>query len=235
MKAKIILVEDDVLLRESLIDALTLAGFQITGVGTGAEYRQQLAADQFSVAIIDVGLPDCNGFELAEETQQKTTTKIIFLTARETLSDRVRGYRSGGLLYFTKPVDTRELSAAIESICKVDLIRNDDVSQRDRCWSLDLSNWSLTSPAKKNIRLTANELHFLQLLAESNGQVVPRTVLLEKLYPRIDNYTSRALDALVRRLRKKVRSIQAGESPIQTSYAQGFTFSEVLQIKKQHK
>ena len=112
----ILLVEDDQDLRETIIESLAIHGLPVTGVGTGLEFYQTLNLQTFAVAIVDLGLPDLNGYDLVAYLRENSTLKIIILTARTALADRVKGYSTGADLYLVKPVDIEELAAAIFSI-----------------------------------------------------------------------------------------------------------------------
>lgn len=115
---RVIIVEDDRDLRESLVEYLSLDGHDVTGVGSALEFYQALASSTFMIAVMDIGLPDQCGYVMAEFVRRNTPMGIIILTARSSIEDRVNGYRAGGDLYLVKPVDCRELSAAITSLAE---------------------------------------------------------------------------------------------------------------------
>ncbi len=112
----VILVEDDALLRDGLADFLTLSGFSVTAVGDGLSFYRVVAERPFSVAVIDLGLPDQAGEVLVDYTRRNTSSSIVVITARDTLDTRVACYRTGADLFLGKPVEGRELAAAIESL-----------------------------------------------------------------------------------------------------------------------
>jgi DNA-binding response OmpR family regulator len=234
MNNRIIIIEDDQALRESLTDFLTLNGHNVTAVGTGKDYLEVLSHTPFSVAIIDIGLPDCSGFDLAEETRKRFATKIILLTALSSIDDRVRGYQSGGHLYLTKPVDNRELSAAIFSLSRPadDKTPASPSEQADTTWILDLKEWQLIAPGKINVSLTNKEMQFLRSAVNEDQKTIERNEIIQALYPRVDAYTSRALDVMIRRLRRKVLQKSGRELPLKTLYSEGFQFTEPLCVKK---
>ncbi len=115
---KIIFVEDDQDLRESIVQYLEDDGISMTAIGTAHEFISCLDSDTFDVAIIDVGLPDLSGYVLAEYARLKTDLGIIMLTARGKIEARVQGYLAGADLYLVKPVDMNELLAAITNLAK---------------------------------------------------------------------------------------------------------------------
>ena len=112
---RVIIVEDDQDLRESLVEFLNLAGHDVSGVGSGLEFYQAIAASSFAIAVVDVGLPDQCGYVITEYIRKNPAMGVIMLTARDAIEDRVRGYDAGADLYMVKPVDSRELGAAITS------------------------------------------------------------------------------------------------------------------------
>ena len=95
---------------------LTLAGHTIYGVGSALQFYQQIATENYALTVLDVGLPDQNGLVLTEYLRNNTEMRIILLTARASLDDRLVGYSSGADVYLVKPVDFQELSASITNI-----------------------------------------------------------------------------------------------------------------------
>lgn len=231
---KVLIVEDDQDLRESIVEYLAMAGFQASGVRSAAEFYQAVALGGWSVVVIDIGLPDQSGFVLVEYVRANTDMKVIILTARDALDDRVKGYDAGADLYLIKPVDCRELSAAITSQAQRHSNRltkqapEHTLASSGDAWSLAQSSWILISPDGAPIHLTGKELQFLELLTLSPGKPVVRETLLIKLYQRHDEYTSRSLDSLVRRVRVKIMSATDVPVPIKTVHAVGYCFSATV-------
>jgi len=229
---KILLVEDDTDLRESLHEYLHLSGFHVCSVGSGMEFYPQLNSGQFAVAIIDIGLPDQSGYVLAEYCRTNTNLRIIIITANDTPDARLESYKAGGDLFFSKPLDTEELAAAIKNLVTRKAQSNtspstvEDTSQ----WRLDKSKWILISPDGDSIKLTAKELIIVETMGASAGTPIERKTLLQKLYPRVDSYTSRSLDTLMRRLRSKCFEQTQKTLPIQTVHGTGFCFSAGLKL-----
>lgn len=221
----ILLVEDDTDCREGLVSYLTSFGFSVTGVGSCLECYAALPQSRFSVAILDVTLPDQSGFVLAEYLRANSSIKIIMLTAHDKVEDRVRGYTAGAYNYFVKPVEAQELLAAINSLVagdrQVHPVNNPSGSET---WYLYRQNWQLKTGDGTTIQLTSLELQFIEMLLGTSGHVVSRDLLLDSLYERNDEHSGRALDSLVRRLRAKI-SAAGKTSPIKTAHAVGYCFS----------
>jgi two-component system, OmpR family, response regulator len=230
---EVILVEDDLILRESISEYLSLSGIMVTEAGSSMEFYARLSSRMFSVAVVDVSLPDQSGLVIAEYLRANTDTGVILLTARETVEDRVAGYAAGADIYLVKPVDSRELLAAIISLSQ--RRKHSAAAQQTRnsslqTWTLDRCAWQLRPPMSPPVPLTAKELSFLELLAASPGMTITRDKLLDSIYGRHDDYTSRALDSMVRRLRHKISGIAPQQSPIKTTHAVGYSFSSQLTV-----
>ena len=231
-QVKVILVEDDRDLRESMLECLNLAGLDVKGVGSCLEFYRALAVSSFSIAVVDLGLPDQNGYVLVEYIRKNTTMGVIILTARDTVAARVQGYDSGADLYLAKPTDWRELSAAIINLAarlgnRASLTSPATISES---WRLARPSWQLVTPSGLAIRLTAKEMQFMTCLAESHGKPVRRETLLATLGYGEDEYANRAMDSLVRRLRRKVEGNRNLQSPIKTIHSVGYCFSAPIII-----
>lgn len=223
----ILLVEDDVDLSNSLSSYLNNAGFAVTAVDSCLECYAALSKAHYHVALVDVTLPDQSGFVLVEYLRANSSMKVIVLTAHERIEDRVRGYAAGAHNYFVKPVDLRELQAAIMSL--VSTCYPNDVEATGGTWRLLRQSWQLKTDLGGTIKLTSLELQFLELLTEAAGRILSRHTLLNALYKRHDEHSNRALDSLVRRLRAKITAAGC-PSPIMTAHAVGFCFSAPIII-----
>jgi len=230
----VVLVEDDEDLRDSVVEWLELCSMHVNAVGSAAEFYQVLPKCDFQVAVIDVGLPDQSGYVLAEYIRANTGIAIIMLTARSTIDDRIKGYGSGADLYLVKPVDCRELSAAIVSIAqrvrKLPAEVPDVAKTVQQLWTISAAQWQLNVAGEAQIALSVKELKFLELLAATPGQPVLRKTVLTELYQRHDDYTGRSLDSLVRRLRAKVQAKTGIEIPVRTVHAVGYCFVGAIAV-----
>lgn len=230
----VVIIEDDKVLRESLVECLELNDFRVVGVENALEFYNLISTLPPAVAIVDVGLPDQSGFVLADYIRRNTRIRIVMLTARGALEDRVKGYESGADLYLVKPVKCLELAAAVRSVAgRCEDGENHDLQDSDfqkDTWSFSLTSCELCSPGGVYIRLTDREASFLQILGESEEMRCPRAELLNGLDYQQDEYGDRALNSLVLRLRKKIEKAAEVEAPIRTAHAVGFYFSEPLVI-----
>jgi len=184
---KIVLVEDDSLLRDSLTSYLTLVGFSVAAVGDGLSLYRLLGEHKFAVAVIDLGLPDQDGTTLVSYLRRNTDSAIIVITARDTLDSRVECYRVGADLFLGKPVDGGELAAAIASLAGR---RSTTAAEPPQALAAaDSSSWTfvtrqraLVSPASQRVELAVKECQLLTALVAQAGCTAKRVMLLEAIY-----------------------------------------------------
>lgn len=236
---RIIIVEDDRDFRESIMEYLMLAGFEVTGVASALEFYQKIAQDHFLMVILDISLPDQDGLVLAEYVRKNTDMRIIMLTAQSSQKSKIIAYESGADLYLTKPVDFPELLASITSILgrintglpyRPEPDHNEPVPDHENPhWRLQRKDWSMLTPQDQIIQLTAKEFDLIEKLASHPNQVVERHVLLKALDYENDEFGNRSLDALIHRLRRKKDELNC-RIPIKTAHGSGYCFSEPIII-----
>jgi len=256
---EVVLVEDDTLLRDGLATYLKLVGFNITAVGDCLSLYSQLAVKRFDVAVIDLGLPDQAGEVLIDYLRRNTASAIIVITARDTLDTRVECYRVGADLFLGKPIEGRELAAAITSLAArratadaapAAELQATPVTQSAAApapsavtpvipatpdtWKFITRQRILISPQAIHIELTAKESHLLEMLTASaagSAGTVARRDLLETLYRRQDDSADRALDTLVRRTRRTIEVATGSPAPILTEHSIGYTFAANIVVE----
>ena len=224
---KVLVVKDQKELRESLVFALNQTGIDTTGVGSGLHFYRALAESCYSITVLDTGLSDQSPYILAEYCKKNTCMGVIMLSIESSVEDRIQGYKSGADMYLSKPVDSRELTAAI--------LRLANRAGGNSCaaakpslpdsWQLLKRTWQLVTPRGLAIKLTAKEMQFLSCIADIPGKPVRRNAIFDALGYRDDEYANRAMDSLVRRLRRKVEENCALPSPIRTLRTQGYCFT----------
>ncbi len=230
-QTQIILVEDDNDLRETLVESLAIYLYPVTAVGSGLDFYKEMGRHTFDIAIIDLGLPDMDGYDLVEFVRRNTAAGVIVITSRDDISDRVRGYDTGADLYLTKPVNIRELAAAIASIAaRRGAAVAVEVPLNAERWRLNQEDWRLTAPDGQQCTLNQKEFQLVMGLAIANGTPVSREVLLTGVYGAADIATARALEVMVSRLRLRFRD-QCGRSlPLQTVVGFGYRFAGTLAV-----
>lgn len=228
----VLIVEDEPRLRTDLADFLELKDFKATGVATARDMRRVLAGDNApSVVILDVGLPDGNGFDLAGEIRQSHSCGIIMLTALGDSDDRIRGFESGADIYLVKDSTLREVEAAIRSLLRRTGNPPHTTTDHDDQWILDSTSWTLTAPNQHALKLTATEFAFMNVLCKCCGEVCQREGLMEMLTRPKSSFDNRHLDAVVSRLRRKIELHSKLPAPIKAVYGVGYTFTAIATVQ----
>jgi DNA-binding response OmpR family regulator len=230
---KIIVVEDDSDFRESMVEYLLLAGFNVTGTASALEFYGAIAQENFLLVILDIGLPDQSGLVIAEYIRKNTDMRIVMLTAQSSLDIKVTAYRSGADVYLVKPIDFAELAASLYSILGR-MVTNESTppdkpeavpsEQNPNQWRLLRNNYTLFTPEGSRTTLTSKEFDLLEKLASHPNTVVERQDLLKALDYANDDFGNRALDALIHRLRRKKDELD-NRIPVKTIHGTGYSFS----------
>jgi DNA-binding response OmpR family regulator len=198
----ILLVEDDDAIAASLISGLATSGMTVRRVSNGAD---AVAAEISDVVLLDIGLPDFDGFEVCRRIRQKSQVPIIMLTARDEEIDRVFGLEIGADDYVTKPFGLRELIARIRAVSRrraaVDLPASEILEIGNL--KLDLSTRRVYMSGKE-VELTTKEFDLLAYLAEHPGIVHRRTDIMESVWDANWYGPTKTLDAHVAAVRKKL-------------------------------
>jgi DNA-binding response OmpR family regulator len=198
----ILLVEDDDAIAASLISGLATSGMSVRRVSNGAD---AVAAEIPDVVLLDIGLPDFDGFEVCRRIRQKSQVPIIMLTARDEEIDRVFGLEIGADDYVTKPFGLRELIARIRAVSRrraaVDLPASEVLEIGNL--KLDLSTRRVYMSGKE-VELTTKEFDLLAYLAEHPGIVHRRTDIMESVWDANWSGPTKTLDAHVAAVRKKL-------------------------------
>ena len=202
---KILIIEDEKLLADSLRDLLRSKGFTVEVVydgESGAEYAQ---LGIYDLLILDVMMPKMDGYELARRVRaRRCSTPILMLTARSGLEDRIEGLNAGADYYLTKPFDSRELLACINA-----LLRRQGSEVDELCFgntALDLSTGMLVC-GENSIRLSAKEFDIMRFLFQSKGRNLSKEVILARVWGYDSNAVENNVEVYVGFLRKKLLSI----------------------------
>jgi two-component system, OmpR family, response regulator VicR len=202
---KILYVEDDPNLGFVTKDNLELEGYEIVHFQDGKEAWKSFSKEKYDLCLLDVMLPELDGFSLAEKIRkQNLQVPIIFLTAKTMQEDRITGLKIGGDDYVTKPFSIEELSLRIKIFLKrkeVSKISGGVGNWQIGCYSFDYQQLTLQSPVKTD-QLTHREAEVLKFLCERKNQVIKRDEILIAIWGRNDYFLGRSLDVFVTRLRK---------------------------------
>lgn len=205
---KLLLVEDDVNLGFVVKDYLETEGFQIEHFKNGTEALKSFDGSNFDLCILDIMLPDIDGYTVAQKIKARAPfTPIIFLTAKSQPDDRIKGLKLGVDDYITKPFLTEELLLRINAILKRSMIAGVKPRSSQNYFRLGkfryYFNESTLKSESQSIQLTAKENSLLNLLANNRNSVVTREMGLEAIWGHGDlPDDSRIFDVYIAKLRK---------------------------------
>lgn len=204
MKAHLLYVEDDASLSFVTRDNLEMNGYTITCCMDGKEAMEVIQNQRFDLCILDVMLPEVDGFTLAKEIRKYDgEVPILFLSAKSLKEDRLEGLRIGGDDYLTKPFSIEELLLKVEIFLRRRHMVSPQMSKLIRIglYLFDYSNLTLEKDSEIR-RLTQREADLLRYLMSNRGQVIRRSVILEQIWGEDDYFLGRSLDVFISRLRK---------------------------------
>ena len=202
--AHILLLEDDSSLLEGLVYALQKNGFTLTAARTMQETRRLLKKQTFDLLLLDVTLPDGNGFEICQAVrQQGSTVPILFLTAADEETSIIRGLDSGGDDYLTKPFKLGELCSRLRALLRRSGMQQDQLL-RSGPVVIDLLG-SKAFLDGQPLELTSIEYRLLCLFLQNKGRILTRNVILNTLWDGQGNFVDdNTLSVNIRRLREKI-------------------------------
>ena len=204
---KILIVEDEVLLANSLKTLLEKKGFTVEVAYDGETGKDYAETGVYDLLILDVMMPKLNGYDLARQVRaERCATPILMLTAKGDLEDRIEGLNAGADYYLTKPFDTRELLACINALLRR---QGDQVDElRFGNTALDLASGMLVCGAER-VRLSAKEFDIMRFLLQSKGNNLSKEVLLARVWGFDSNAVENHVEVYVGFLRKKLASISS--------------------------
>ena len=202
---RILIIEDEKLLADSLACLLRTKGFETEVVYDGESGAQYAELGIYDLMILDVLMPGLDGYALTRRIRAKRcNTPILMLTAKSEIEDRIEGLNAGADYYLTKPFDSRELLACINA-----LLRRQGSEVDELCYGntrLDLSTCLLICEEKR-IRLSAREFDVMRFLLQSKDQILPKEVILSRVWGLESNAVDNHVEVYVGFLRKKLKSI----------------------------
>jgi two-component system response regulator VicR len=203
--AKIMYVEDDPNLGFVTKDNLEEEGYEIEHFADGKEAWKFFKKDKYDLCLLDVNLPELDGFSLAEKIRtQNSQIPIIFLTAKTLLEDRITGLKIGGDDYITKPFSMEELILKVKIFLKRNTV-SDSTATTDvfSCGRYEFCFSQQTLKIEDNVqKLTHREAEVLKFLCERKNQITKREEILTAIWGRDDYFLGRSMDVFVTRIRK---------------------------------
>ncbi|WDD99407.1 two-component system response regulator CreB [Thalassomonas actiniarum] len=229
VKKHILVIEDESSIADNITYALKSEGFAATWVSLGEEALQRLSASHVDLVILDVGLPDINGFEVCKTIRKNSEVPIIFLTARGEEIDRVVGLEIGGDDYVVKPFSPRELVARVKVILKRQRAQTNQSAASGQTFTLDEEKRQI-SYCNSQLELTAYEYGILKLLLSQPERVFTREQLMNAVWPTPEESFDRAVDTHIKTIRAKLRAVDPNDSSLVTHRGVGYS----IQLRRVH-
>jgi two-component system OmpR family response regulator len=231
--ANILIVDDDPRICQLLSKYLTREGYPVKTACDGADMHRHIAVEMPDLLILDVKLPDGDGFSLARELRTQSDIPIIMLTGKADSIDKVVGLELGADDYVTKPFDNRELLARIRSVLRRTSNKHTTSTSTHRGhkiasfegWQLDLTSQELTSAAGERVHLTSYEYKLLVGLVARPNHALNREQILDLIADRDWTPYDRSIDVLVGKLRKKIEEEPKQPRLIKTVRGTGYKFT----------
>jgi len=222
---RILIVEDDILLNKTLVYNLTLDGYEVSSAMTAKTAIAELNGAEFDLVLLDINLPDGNGYDLCKLIKpEHPDTIIIFLTANDQESEQIRGYEVGAVDYITKPFSIVTLQRKIRAMFSMleHHKPSKDIYDDDRLF-LDFSEQTARLSGSP-LTLSPMEFKMLNLFCKNPKQVLTRRQILEKLWDVDENYVDEhTLTTTVSRIRSKIEA--DGGTYIKTIYGMGYQWT----------
>lgn len=211
---KILLAEDDINLGKLLSMLLKKQNITVNWVQDGEAAYDAVYADGYDVLVLDWMMPLLSGLDLCKRLREEDYQgKILLLTAKDTLADKVQGLNSGADDYLVKPFELEELVARLNALCRRQ-------GQYSAAYTLESSTYCLAY-GERRVELRPREFKLLELLLRNRGQVMPRAVLQDRIWGIDSDVTENNLDVHIRLLRKKIMELN-GEELIKTMRGVGY-------------
>ena len=240
-KQTILIVDDDARLRKTIREVLTSHNFKVEEAANGVEMRQLMEAKSIDLLLLDLGLGEEDGLDLAREIRKRSDIPVIMLTGRSDVIDKVVGLEIGADDYIVKPFHNREMIARIASVLRRSqsaavedgtLPSADDHVARFKGWELDLSSQLLTASNGKNVALTAYEFRILALLVRNSKRILSRDRILDLARGQDWYPNDRSIDIIIGKLRKKLGDHPANPNYIKTIRNSGYMFIADIEPKR---
>ena len=235
----IFLVDDEPAIAEAVSFALQAEGFRCRHFATGGDCLDALTGEQPDLVLLDIGLPDGNGFDFFRRIRDLSAVPVVFLTARKEEIDRVVGLEMGADDYVVKPFSLRELMARVRMVIRRSAAAGAATAVPAATPGAGSSTAAAApstigrfqhDPVRRQIRyagslldLTLHEYRLLEVLLRHVGRVFTRAQLLDQAWEAPDHRLDRTIDSHIKSLRAKLRAIDATVDPIHTHRGMGYS------------
>lgn len=223
---RILVVEDEQPIAETLLYALRSEGFRADHVVLGSEALRRHEAEPFDLVVLDVGLPDMSGFDVLRRLHGRApaggmAVPVLFLTARGEEIDRVLGLELGADDYVVKPFSPREVAARVRAILRRGAVRPPVAEMAAEAWHRQPDAFRIAYYGTV-LDLTRYEYRLLDLLVSHPGRVFGRDQIMATVWGEALDTSDRTIDAHVKTLRAKLRAIRPDTDPIRTYRGIGY-------------
>jgi two-component system OmpR family response regulator len=219
---RILIVDDDLHIREVIRVALKKAGMTVTEARDGKEALTRFGSDRPDLVVLDIGMPEFDGLEVCREIRKSSDVPILFLSARDDEIDRVLGLEIGGDDYVTKPFSPRELVARVNVILRRMTARGADSKAALAQGSLSIDpEQHVAAFAGTPLRLTAIEFEILRTFLTRPGAVFSRDQIMSAAYQLNIQVSDRTIDSHIRNIRAKLSALNC-DNVIETVHGVGF-------------
>lgn len=235
MSQTILVVEDEEIARYNVRAGLQKDAFEVVEVGSGSEALAELQKGGIDLILLDVGLPDCCGFQLLHEIRLITPIPVIFMTARDNEQDRVVGLEQGADDYISKPFFLRELIARVRAVLRrtygpvltpIELPESFATDTNVPLFLLDEDRHQAIIRGQA-IDLTPGEFGVLKAMSSRPGTFFKRDRLMNFIAKDIEAPTDRIIDTHIKKLRAKMRTVAPDIEFISTKWGLGYSFREI--------
>lgn len=224
---EILVVDDEPSIVDNIRFALEKEDFKVTTSGTGQEALDHIEEAKIDLVILDVGLPDCSGFDVCREIRKSSDVPIVFLTSRTEEVDRIVGLELGADDYVLKPFSPRELTARIKNILRrstkqTQASENEDSNQEVGEFRIAAQSMKIFF-MNQELELTRYEYRILEVLLKRPGWVYSRDQLMNMVWEEPDISFHRTVDTHIKTIRSKIRQISEASNPIKTHRGTGYS------------
>ena len=232
MPTRILVIEDEPHIADTITYALSTDGFQPHWCNTGADAIEEATCGGYALAVLDIGLPDINGLDLFRQLTAVAPLPVIFLTARASEIDRIVGLEMGADDYISKPFSPRELVARVRSVLRrvpsaVTPVAASPPAPAGGELPFTVDDERLLIAYRgQHLDLSRYEYRILKILIERPGRVYSRQQLMDMAWDAPDHSLDRTVDAHIKTLRAKLRDIDATADPIVTHRGSGYSLRE---------
>ncbi|HNX23985.1 MAG TPA: two-component system response regulator CreB [Spirochaetota bacterium] len=226
MPKKILLIEDESGIADTIIYPLSAEGFQTHWVTTGTAGLTYLKSGKTDLVILDIGLPDINGFDVLKEIRKINQVPVLCLTARSDEIDRVLGLELGADDYVIKPFSPRELAARVKAILRR-TAGNDNVKTASSPFQIEYNKRQISYHGTR-LNLTRIEYEILILFINRPGWIFSRDRIMDMAWPESGESFDRTVDTHIKTLRTKLKEVNPDVDPIETHRGTGYSLREDL-------